>query len=137
MVEAGVAAATDVTGYGLLGHLHFMLAASGVSAEIDAAAVPLLAGTLDLAEGGFVAGGTRKNHAFLREHVDWGDLPEAEQMILADAQTSGGLLIAAAGEQAARLERELARRGVAAWEIGSTGEGPPGRVVVRGRVRGE
>ena len=134
MVEAGAAAATDVTGYGLLGHLHFMLSASGVSAEIDAEAVPLLGGTLELAERGLVAGGTRKNHAFLKEHVDWGELPKAEQLVLADAQTSGGLLIAATGVQAEQLERELARRGVQAWEIGATREGRAGRVTVRGRV---
>ncbi len=137
MVEAGVAAATDVTGYGLLGHLHFMLAASGVSAEIDAAAVPLLAGVHDLAERGLVASGSRKNHAFLKDHVDWGELRDVEQLVLADAQTSGGLLIAAAGDQASRLVEGLARRGVAGWEIGRTREGHPGGVTVRGRVRGE
>ncbi len=135
MVEAGAEAATDVTGYGLLGHLHFMLAASGVSAEIDAAAVPVLPGALELAERDLVAGGTRKNHAFLKAHVDWGEVPMAEQLILADAQTSGGLLIAAAGARARRLEAELARRGVSAWNIGRTEGGHPGGVSVRGRVR--
>ena len=137
MVEAGVAAATDVTGYGLLGHLHFMLAASGVSAEIDAAAIPLLAGVRELAERDVVASGSRKNHAFLGGRVDWGELPVPEQLVLADAQTSGGLLIAAAGDQAARLGEELASRDAAAWEIGRTREGHPGNVTVRGRVRGE
>lgn len=137
MVAARVAAATDVTGYGLFGHLHFMLAASGVSAQIEASAVPLLPGTLELATRGTIASGSRKNHAFLRDHVEWGELPDAEQIVLADAQTSGGLLIAAAGEQAEVLLEELARRGVAAWEIGRTLEGSAGRVSVRGRVQGE
>jgi selenide,water dikinase len=137
MVEAGAAAATDVTGFGLLGHLHFLLSASGVSAEIDAAKVPLLPGVLDLAERGMVAGGTRKNHEFLQDHLDWGELPDSEQLILSDAQTSGGLLIAVSDERAAQLEAELSRRGVPAWEIGKTQEGPPGRVAVHGRVLGE
>jgi selenide, water dikinase len=136
MVEAGAAAATDVTGFGLLGHLHFMLSASGVSAEIEAASVPLLPGILGLAERGLVAGGTRKNHEFLQDHLDWGKLPAAEQLTLADAQTSGGLLIAVTDERAAHLEDELSRRDVPWWEIGRTKEGFPGRVVVRGRVPG-
>jgi selenide,water dikinase len=137
MVEAGAEAATDVTGFGLLGHLHFMLSASGVSAEVDAASVPLLPGALDLAVRGLVAGGTRKNHDFLMDHLDWGELSHAGQLTLADAQTSGGLLIAVTEERAAELGRGLSGRGVDWWEIGSTKEGPPGHVAVRGRLRGE
>jgi selenide,water dikinase len=117
--------------------MHFLLAASGVSAEIDAAQVPLLPGVRDLAERGLVAGGTRKNHAFLRDHLDWGALPDAEQLILADAQTSGGLLIAITEDRASLLQEELSRRAVGFWEIGRTMEGPPGHVAVRGRVPGE
>ena len=135
MVEAGVEAATDVSGYGLLGHLHFMLAASGVSAEIDASAVPLLPGTLDLAEQGTVASGSRKNHAFLREHVDWGEIGEAGQLTLADAQTSGGLLIAVSDERAEGLREALASRNVLAAEVGRTRKGEPGRIFVRGQVQ--
>ena len=134
MVEAGAVAATDVTGFGLLGHLHFMLSASGVSAEIDAARVPLLPGVLDLAERGLVAGGTRKNHEFLKDHLDWGELPDAEQLVLADAQTSGGLLIAVQQERAAHLEDALSRRGVHWWEVGRTREGLAGSVLVHGRL---
>lgn len=134
MVEAGASAATDVTGYGLLGHLHFMLEASGVSAEVDAAGVPLLEGAVELAELGTVAGGTRKNHTFLEGWVDWGSLPEPEQLVLADAQTSGGLLIAAAGERAGGLEEALRSRNVEFARIGRTVEGEPGRVMVRQRL---
>jgi selenide,water dikinase len=134
MVEAGVEAATDVTGYGLLGHLHFMLVASGVSAEIDAAAVPQLPGALELAERGMVAGGTRKNHAFLNDLVDWGELTEPEQMVLADAQTSGGLLIATREEKAGPLGEALRTRGVVFSEIGTTREGEPGRIRVSARL---
>ena len=92
--EVGADAATDVTGFGLLGHLHRMLLASGVAAEIDVGAVPLIDGALDLARSGVVPGGTARNHAFVSPHVDWGDLDEPEQLLLADAQTSGGLLVA-------------------------------------------
>jgi selenide,water dikinase len=136
MVEAGAEAATDVTGYGLLGHLHFMLVASGVAARIEGASVPLLAGALGLAEKGMVAGGTRKNHAFLEDKVDWGELPDAEQVVLADAQTSGGLLIASSGDRADRLAEALRERGVAFSDIGRTTAGEAGRIEVRGRLEG-
>jgi selenide,water dikinase len=136
MVEAGAEAATDVTGYGLLGHLHFMLLASGVAAEIDAPAVPLLGGTLELAERGMVAGGTRKNHSFLDDKVDWGELPQAEQIVLADAQTSGGLLIAVSGDRADLLAGALRERGVAFSEVGRTTAGAAGWIEVRGRLEG-
>jgi selenide,water dikinase len=126
MVDAGAEAATDVTGFGLLGHLHFMLMASGVAAEVDAGAVPVLEGVAALAEAGMVAGGTRKNHAFVSDHVDWGELPETEQLVLADAQTSGGLLIAAT--DAHRLMASLAERGVPAARIGRTVSGTAGRI---------
>jgi selenide,water dikinase len=136
MVESGAEAATDVTGYGLLGHLHFMLVASGVAARIEGASVPLLAGALGLAEKGMVAGGTRKNHAFLEDKVDWGELPDAEQVVLADAQTSGGLLIASSGDRADRLAEALRERGVAFSDIGRTTAGVAGRIEVRGRLEG-
>ena len=134
MVEAGAEAATDVTGYGLLGHLHFMLAASGVAAEVDASAVPFLPGALELAREGVVPGGTRSNHRFLERRVDWGELSEAEQLALADAQTSGGLLVVASEERAGSLLREFEARSVEAAEIGRTVAGTAGRVAVRGRV---
>jgi selenide,water dikinase len=134
MVEGGAEAATDVTGFGLLGHLHEMLEASGVAAEIDADAVPLLPGTLGLADRNVVPGGTLKNRTFLEPHVGWGDLPEPERLVLADAQTSGGLLIAASGKRADRVGAALASRGVTAAEVGITVEGTPGRIAVRGRL---
>ena len=90
----GVHALTDVTGFGLLGHLREMLAASGIAADIDARAVPVIDGVRDLVAAGMVAGGTQRNHAFVSESVDWNGLPADEQFLLADAQTSGGLLVA-------------------------------------------
>jgi len=134
MVEAEAEAATDVTGYGLLGHLHFMLAASGVAGEVDAAAVPFLPGALELAREGVVPGGTRSNRRFLDRHVDWGPLPQEEQLALADAQTSGGLLVVASDQRAPMLLREFQARGVEASEIGRTVAGPAGRIAVRGRI---
>ena len=134
MVEVGVEAATDVTGYGLLGHLHEMLSASGVAAEIDAGAVPFLPGTLELAEAGVVPSGTRSNLAFVGPHVDWDGMVEPERLALADAQTSGGLLMAVSPERAESLASGLAARGVAFAKIGNTVVGPAGRIAVRGRI---
>ena len=93
-VDAGVTAGTDVTGFGLLGHLRKLLEASGCAAEIDAGSVPLLPGVLDLARRDVVAGGTKRNHAWIAPVTDLGDLTTPEQHVLADAQTSGGLLLA-------------------------------------------
>jgi selenide,water dikinase len=134
MVDVGVEAATDVTGYGLLGHLHEMLSGSGVAAEIDAPAISFLGGALDLAEAGVVPAGTRSNLAFVSPNVDWGELSDPERLALADAQTSGGLLIAVSGDRAERLANALAERGVRADRIGTTTDGSPGRITVRGRL---
>jgi selenide,water dikinase len=131
MVEAGAEAATDVTGFGLLGHLHEMLVASGVAAEVDASAVPFLPGALDLAAEGVVPGGTRRNASFLAEWVDQ-DLGEAAWLALADAQTSGGLLLAVNPDKAGALVAALGRQNTpAAAVIGHTIEGTPGRIGIR------
>jgi selenide, water dikinase len=107
----GVHAATDVTGFGLLGHLHNMVSASGVVAEIDAAAVPLLPKAVELTERGAIPGGTKRNREALASHVQFAaGVPEVVRTLLFDAQTSGGLLIAVdadrAGALIAALERE-------------------------------
>jgi selenide,water dikinase len=135
MLEVGVSAATDVTGFGLLGHLHIALRASGLAARVEGSRVPLLPGTLDLAGRGVVPSGSRKNHQFVSPHVRWGELPEAEQLVLADAQTSGGLLISVPPDRAEALEGALAGRGIAGARVGVTHEGPPGAVEVTGRLR--
>jgi selenide,water dikinase len=93
-LAAGIRAATDVTGFGLLGHLHKMARASGVTAVVDAAAVPYLAGARASAAEGFVPGGTRRNLDWVQPHLDSGRYDESELLLLADAQTSGGLLVA-------------------------------------------
>lgn len=92
-VAAGVTAATDVTGFGLLGHLYKMARASGVTAIIDASAVPYLDGAREALRDGFVSGGTRRNLDWVRPYLS-SSVSEDELLLLADAQTSGGLLIA-------------------------------------------
>jgi selenide,water dikinase len=92
-LAAGVTAATDVTGFGLLGHLFAMVRASGVSAVIDAASVPYVDGAREALRDGYVPGGSRRNLDWVRPHLD-AQVDEDELVLLADAQTSGGLLIA-------------------------------------------
>ena len=91
-LAAGVRAATDVTGFGLLGHLMKMMRASRTTAVIDASAVPYVEGARRSLAEGFVPGGSRRNLEWVREHLD-ADVDEDELVLLADAQTSGGLLV--------------------------------------------
>jgi len=131
MLEAGVHAATDVTGFGLLGHLRQLALASGTAAVVRAAAVPLLAGVRELARAGAVPGGTQRNEAFLADWVAWPTALAAEdRTILCDAQTSGGLLMAVEPARSAALESALRRRGVLAARIGALEQGTPGRLRV-------
>jgi selenide,water dikinase len=92
-LAAGTTCATDVTGFGLLGHLHKLARASGVTAIVDASAVPYLDGARDALAAGYVSGGTRRNLDWVRPHLR-SDVAEDELLLLADAQTSGGLLVA-------------------------------------------
>jgi selenide,water dikinase len=94
-VRAGIRCATDVTGFGLLGHLYKLARGSGVTAHIDASAVPLIEDALDSAKHGYVSGGTRRNLDWVAPHVEWASHVSDElRILLADAQTSGGLLLA-------------------------------------------
>ena len=88
-----VQAGTDVTGFGLLGHLYKMARASGVTAVVDAASVPYLTGARQAVADGYVSGGTRRNLDWVRPHADLSAAGEDEALLLADAQTSGGLLL--------------------------------------------
>lgn len=93
-LAAGARAATDVTGFGMLGHLHKMMRASGVAAVLDRASVPLVDGALEALRDGFVSGGTRRNLDWVRPHLRRGTgIDEDDLLLLADAQTSGGLLV--------------------------------------------
>jgi len=124
------AAPEDVTGFSLLGHLHRMLRASGVSAVVGASAVPLLPGAAELTEAGHVSGGTRNNISYLEPwtSIDAG-IAEPVAVLLQDAQTSGGLLLSTPSPDA--LRRELQRRGVLAAVVGYVTAGSPGRIEVR------
>jgi len=93
-LAAGITCATDVTGFGLLGHLYKLARASGVTAVVDAAAVPFLDGAREAVRDGFVPGGTRRNLAWVAPETDFGTTDEDTRLLLADAQTSGGLLLA-------------------------------------------
>ncbi|SSC22066.1 Selenophosphate synthetase, class I, partial [Klenkia terrae] len=93
-VAAGIRAGTDVTGFGLLGHLYKMARASGVTAVVSAADVPYLAGARQAVADGYVSGGTRRNLDWVRPHTDLSAASEDDALLLADAQTSGGLLLA-------------------------------------------
>jgi selenide,water dikinase len=130
MLRSGPHAATDVTGFGLLGHLHNMLRASGAAAEIRAAAVPLLPHARRAAESGAVPGGSKRNREALAEWVTFdGTVDEASRVLLTDAQTSGGLLIAIHTERADALVAALADEGAPAGAvIGRVLPGPAGRI---------
>jgi selenide,water dikinase len=93
-LKAGAVCATDVTGFGLLGHLHKLARASGVTAMVDASAVPYLDGARVALAAGYVSGGTRRNLDWVRSHLSADGITEDELLLLADAQTSGGLLVA-------------------------------------------
>jgi selenide,water dikinase len=93
-LAAGIRCATDVTGFGLLGHLFKLARASGVTAVVDHAAVPLIEGTRAAAAAGYLPGGSRRNLDWVRPHTDTGGVSEDDLLLLADAQTSGGLLVA-------------------------------------------
>ncbi|MGW7259746.1 selenide, water dikinase SelD [Streptomyces sp. NPDC054834] len=93
-VAAGASCATDVTGFGFLGHLHKLARASGVTAVVDTAAVPYLDGAREAVRDGYVSGGTRRNLEWVAPFTDFGDTDADTRLLLADAQTSGGLLVA-------------------------------------------
>jgi selenide, water dikinase len=122
-LEAGATAMTDVTGFGLLGHLHEICEASGVAARVDADAVPAIEGALSLAEDESChAGGSRRNAEYAAGFTAFADgVPEPHRFLLADAMTSGGLLLAVPPE------RSAAAPGV---RIGSFSDGPPGSIEV-------
>ena len=131
-INDAIHAATDVTGFGLLGHLRELLSASGLAGEIDAAAVPVIDGVRELVAAGMVAGGTQRNHAFVSDTTSWGAIARADQLLLTDAQTSGGLLIAVAADRVGDLVDGLARRDeLAAAIVGRCLAGTPGHVKVR------
>ena len=129
-------AATDVTGFGLLGHLLQMTRETDLVAEVETSAVPALAGALELAAEGVFPGGTRRNLAWVETMAAFdGEVAEADRMLLCDAQTSGGLLLSCPEGRATELEARLGDAGLESAPIGSfstwSGSGPRLRVRVR------
>ncbi len=130
-VSVGPSAMTDVTGFGLLGHLHELALGSGVAARVKASAVPVIEGSLDLLEAGALAGGSRRNREWLAPHVRFADtLDEPRRALLCDAMTSGGLLVAAPPERAGEMEFALAGAAPQSARVGTLHAGPAGRIAV-------
>lgn len=127
-VAAGASGATDITGFGLLGHLGRAAAESGVDMTVNAAEVPLLPGTRDLAEAGSMPGGSRRNLEWADQILDRGGLVELDVLLLADAQTSGGLVFGASPAAADEAVAQLTATGHTAAVVGDVTAG-------NGRIR--
>ena len=131
MRNAGVISGTDVTGFGLLGHLHNLLRASGVAANLRSRDVPLISGARELVEAGHVPGGTKRNLEDLVESVSFADsVDDFSRTLLGDAQTSGGLLMCVSPDAVDALLLDLAGRSPVAAGIGEVVAGTAGRISV-------
>ena len=131
MISAGVKAATDITGFGLLGHLREMMNASGTSATIQATNIPILPGAQELAEAGHIPGGTRRNLKDLNPDVDFDDsIHETSRVIMVDAQTSGGLLMSIPPDRLTAALSGLEGNTPSASVIGKVVQGKPGTIRV-------
>lgn len=128
-VAAGATGCTDVTGFGLLGHLGRMAIESGVRVTVEFDAIPFLDGAVDLAADGIMPGGSSRNLAWGRELLDAGNHDELHQLLVADAQTSGGLVFGVDPKETAGLLTELAATGHTAAVIGTTSTGDAGFVL--------
>jgi selenide,water dikinase len=125
-----VHAATDVTGFGLIGHAREMAAGSGVSLRIDSAKVPLLEGALDCVRAGLIPGGLKNNRDFAECLVSYDQgVPEEIRTMLFDPQTAGGLLLSVARADTSALLAALQSAGVPAVEIGEVL--PPGKPLIQ------
>jgi len=124
MLKYNVSACTDITGFGLLGHLKEIIQSSGVGAEIDFDLLPFIERTKNLATAGVIPGGTFNNREFVDSVVDFGDLSRTSQLLVSDAQTSGGLLVCLPLEEADLYLKELHKAGLEdACVIGKVVEG--------------
>lgn len=130
-VGCGATGATDVTGFGLLGHLGRMATASGVSCEIHVAEIPLLTGARQLIDDGFVPGGTMRNLEYVRGGLDEGTATEEDMILLADAQTAGGLLFGCTADAAADVVADLLDSGHGAAAVGVVTTDHAGKISLR------
>lgn len=134
MAETGANACVDVTGFGFLGHLRGMTRASGVSARVSLGAIPFIEGARALAESGVAPGGTHRNLQSLEGDVEWdGAITDVEKILLADAQTSGGLLISVSPDRTAALLAALKERGLDSVAVVGGVEAAKGVEIVVGR----
>ncbi|OGW76115.1 MAG: selenide, water dikinase SelD [Nitrospirae bacterium RIFOXYB2_FULL_43_5] len=125
MLEIGVSTATDITGFGLIGHLHEVLSASKCRAQIYSGRVPYFEGAIRLADAGVVPGGTKTNIKNYEPYVTWGKgVPEVEKILMNDAQTSGGLLIFVPSEKKDKLINALEKENIIAAHIGDVTDKP-------------
>ena len=134
-LRTGIHAATDVTGFGLLGHLREMLAGEGLGARIELRAVPVLDAAWDLAAANCIPDGSHNNFYYLASFVAWDEtIDRPARMVLCDAQTSGGLLLAVPPERTGDLLAALQEQATpAAAVIGEVVvDGPGGRITVAG-----
>jgi len=112
MTHIGVNACSDVTGFGLLGHLREMVEGAGVDAEISLSKIPIIEGVMELIDRGIAPGGTLRNLDSLKDHVNWAkEVSESSKILLSDAQTSGGLLIAVPQSRSENLIKKLEEQG--------------------------
>lgn len=122
-VKAGSGGATDVTGFGLLGHLGRAAVESSVDVSLTVSSIPIIAGVRDLAEQGFVPGGSQRNLRAVESQVDPGNTDKLDVLLLADAQTSGGLIFGVDQDQLDDALQELVDTGHQAAHVGSTAAG--------------
>ena len=132
MSDFDISACTDVTGFGLLGHLAEMVCGSGMSVQVDSGQVPVIAEALEFASTGLIPAGAHKNREFREEMIAFGEtVPRALQDVLFDPQTSGGLLISVSGNQDTALVAALKDAGVGdAAQIGEIIHGPDEKILV-------
>ena len=123
MVSAGANAATDITGFGIVGHLMTMMKASKTTAKISRSALPILPGVMELLNEGIAPGGTHRNIESCADSVKWhSSLTELDQLLMCDPQTSGGLLISIPRDRADNLLSELDHRDVVGTVVGEVTE---------------
>ncbi|MYA60177.1 MAG: selenide, water dikinase SelD [Chloroflexi bacterium] len=119
MVSAGASAATDVTGFGVVGHLMTMMRASGTTGQLNRSAIPVLPGVERLLQDGVAPGGTHRNIESCTDFVSWDiGITETDKLLLCDPQTSGGLLISISGDSVDRLSNDLNQRGIVVSVVG-------------------
>jgi selenide, water dikinase len=129
MLQVGVSACTDITGFGLLGHALELAAASGVCLVVEGSALPVFAGALEMAAMGLVPQGSYQNRSYYQPRLlGAAELVSKHIDLLADPQTSGGLLLAVPAQRAEELARQLREAGCGAWPIGWAEEGPTGHL---------